>query len=134
MTEQVERKPRYTIYVYPPESVKDNENVTLHFNVEKLSMTGLASGSRDKVLMSGLGNLEADQTTAYTNFTPPGVERDLSYMTLSRIVSSEDIEKQKLDYMPGFRLSWWYTGAKVIPVNEYKYREENKKYKKQLVR
>ena len=133
--ELVERKLRYTIYVFPPESVKDNTNVTLHVKVEKVSMTGLASGSRDKVIMSGLGNLEADQTTAYTNFTPPVAERDLSYMTLSRVVSSEDVEKQKLDYMPGFRLRWWYTGAKVIPANEYKlYREENKKNKKQFVR
>ena len=34
----VERKLQYSIFVYPPES---NENVTLHFKVEKVLMKGI---------------------------------------------------------------------------------------------
>ena len=67
----MERKIWYSVYVYPPESVRDNENVTLHLKVEKVSLTELARGSKDRVYMQGLGVLDADQTTAYTNFTPP---------------------------------------------------------------
>ena len=112
--ELVERTLHYNVYVYPPTSVWGNKNVTLHFKVEKVSMTGLASGSKDK--MYGLGDLDADQTTAYTNFTPTRSR----YMSLSRDVSSEEVETQKLNLMPGFRFSWWYSGAEFTPENKYK--------------
>ena len=122
----VERKLWYDVNVYPPESVMDNENATLHFKVEKLSMTGLASGSRDTVSMEG-HDLDADETTVYTNFTPPDTYRQ---MTLQQDVSSEDVETQKLDLMPGFKLSWWYSGADVTPDNQY----EDDEITKQFVR
>ena len=90
-------------------------------------MTGLASGSEDTVKMDGLGDLDADQTTAYKNFTPPGYYKS---MRLLPDVSSEEVETQKLDLMPGFRFSWWYSGAEIIPDNRYK--DEN--ITKQFVR
>ncbi len=125
--ELVERRLWYMVNVYPPESVRNNENVTLHFKLEKASMTGLASGSEDTVYMDGLGNLDADQTTAYTNFTPPGGEYGRS-MNLIRDVSSEEVESQRLDLMPGFRFSWWYSGAEVTPDNKYKDEEITKQF------
>ena len=90
-------------------------------------MTGLADGSQDQdtVDMKGLGVPDADRTTVYTNFTPPGYSRD---MILSRDVSSEDVETQKLDVMPGFRLSWWYSGAEVTPDNNYKDEDMTKQF------
>ncbi len=123
----VESRFYYLVQVYPPESVKYNENVTLHLKLEKVSMTGLASGSEDTVKMDGLGDLDADQTTAYKNFTPPGYYKS---MRLLPDVSSEEVETQKLDLMPGFRFSWWYSGAEIIPDNRYK--DEN--ITKQFVR
>ena len=121
----MERKLYYTVYVYPPENVVDNENVTLHFKVEKVSMTGLSGDSKDLVKMDVMGDLDADQTTAYTNLTPPVKYRD---MYLRRVVSSEDVVTQKLDVMPGFRLSWWYTGAEVTPDSNYKEKEMTKQF------
>ena len=56
-------------------------------------------------------------TTAYTNYTSPDYYR---YMWLTRVVSSEEVESQKLNMMPGFRFSWWYSGAEVTPDNKYK--------------
>ena len=88
-------------------------------------MTGLASGSEDRVKMEGLGYLDADQTTAYTNFTPPGLTK---FIKLSRYVSSEDVETQRLNFMPGFRLTWWYSGAEVTPDNKYKEEEMTKQF------
>ena len=41
-----------------------------------------------------------------------------------RDVTSEDIELLQLDVMPGFRLSWWYTGAEVTPAPDHKYKDE----------
>ena len=77
-------------------------------------MTGLAKDrdSKDRVRVEGLGNLDADQTIFNTNSTPP-VQN--IYISFTRDVSSEDVETQKLDVMPGFRFSWWYTGAEVTP-------------------
>ena len=34
---------------------------------------------------------------------------------LTRDVSPEEVEKQRLGVMPGFRFVWWYSGKKVIP-------------------
>ena len=42
-------------------------------------MSALASSSMDTVAMDELGGLDADQTTVYTDFTPPEYDR---YMRL----------------------------------------------------
>ena len=69
--------------------------------------------------------LVADQTT-YVNYTPPTyISR---YIIVSRSVSSEDVEEQKLSLMPGFRLTWWYAGEEVILVRKYKDDELNKQF------
>ena len=121
-SERVEKKLRYKVNVYPPESVKQNKNVTLHFSLEKVSMTGLLGSSKDTVRINGLGDLDADQTFAYTNFTPPG---DRKYVELTRDLTSEDVEQSKLDVMPGLRFSWWYTGAELTPEPERKYKDDD---------
>ena len=123
--ELVERTLYYKVWVYPPESVKRNVNVTLHFKLEKVSMTGLAQGSKDEISIGWKNDLDSDQTTVYKNFTPPV---EYKYMRLERDVSSEDVETQKLDVMPGFRFSWWYSGAEVKPDNTYKDEEITKQF------
>ena len=128
--ELVERKLRCMVNVYPPWNVWSDENTTLHFKMDKVSMTGLLEGSRHKVYMEGLGFLDASQTTAYTNFSPPAGKYGFRDMFVSQVVSSLDVETQKLDLMPGFRFSWWYTGAEILPDNEY----NNAKITKQFVR
>ena len=82
-------------------------------------MTGLASNSsRDRVYIQGLGFLDSEQTTAYTNFTPPKYYR---LIKIDRDVSFDDLETMRLDMMPGYRFSWWYTstGVEVTPEHEY---------------
>ncbi len=121
----VERKLSYKVNVYPPWIIRKNETVTLHFKVDRVSMTGLAKKSKDTVYGSGFDYIDADTTTAYTNFTPPSYNQMFQLM---RDVSSEEVETQKLDLMPGFRLSWWYSGAKVTPDNTYKNEEVTKQF------
>ena len=128
MPELVEKKLwniYYQVRVYPPESVKYNENVTLHFKVDKVSMTGLDSHSMDAVYIEELAYLGADQTMAFTKYTPPV---EFRVMFLSRVVSSGDVEKQRLDVMPGFRFSWWYSGGEVTPDENYKDEYMNKQF------
>ena len=124
--ELVERALGYRVSVNPPDSLRENENVTLHFKLEKVSMIGLSTGSQDNFDfdMNLEDLLDADQTTVYTNFTPPGLFRTLS---LERDVSSEEVNQQKLDVMPGFRFSWWYSGVpEITPDNGFKYYEHTK--------
>ena len=133
--ELVERKLVYFVHLYPPLSVGDNTNVTLHLKLEKVPMTGLARGSVDIVTID---NLEDEQTTVYRNITPPLYETvpsgsfvapvaNFRIMLLWRDVSSEDVESQKLDLMPGFRFSWWYSGE-VTPDNRFKDDKMNKQF------
>ena len=120
----VERNLWYDISVYPPENVKSAENMTLHFKLEKVSMKGLAGDSYDTYMLGS--DLSTIQTTAYSNFTPPTLVGN----TLYRNVMFDQVKQQKLDVMPGFKLSWWYTGGNVTPVSQFK----NEEMTKQLVR
>ena len=79
-------------------------------------MTELARGSRDRARLHSR-DIDAFLTTAYRNFTPPRFQRKFE---LFRDVSSEDVDKMELEMMPGFRFSWWYTGAEVTPDPKYK--------------
>ena len=117
MPRLVERKFQYMVFVSPPESIKNNTNVTLHFNLEQVRMTGLPSSSQEYLMMDGWEPVIVDDqlTSAYTNFTPPQPDSGYRQIIVVRDVTSEDIKRAKLNVMPGFRLSWWYTGAEVTP-------------------
>ena len=79
----------------------------------------------------GSTELDADQTIAYKNYTLHTQNYIKHYyIFLSRDVSLADVDKQTLNVMPGFRFTWWYTGAEVTP--EYKYKDEE--MTKQFVR
>ena len=104
---RVRRKVYYQVGVYPPESVRNNTNVTLHFNLEKVSMTGLADGLR----VDGVQNLESELTSYSRAFSPPADDDDYRMVDLTRnIVIEEDLANIGMEQMPGFRLTWYYTG------------------------
>ena len=121
----VERNIEYTVSVSPPHSLRANENVTLHFKLEKVSMKGFPH--TEFLFIDGRENglIDDNLTTVYKNWTPPGKDHVLS---LERYwISEEEVNQQRLEVMPGFRLSWWYTGvANVKPDDRYKYYEHNK--------
>ena len=50
------------------------------------------------------------------NFTPPG---GYTSMRLARRVTPQEVRKQKLDMMPGFKLTWHYSGMEVEPEAKY---------------
>ena len=90
-------------------------------------MTGIHKDSKDEVFFGNIGSLDADQTTAYSNFTPP---RSGGSIILERHVSLKDLELVKSDLMPGFKFSWWYTGPEVTTESKYK----DKRITKQFIR
>ena len=92
---------RYEVRVHPPHSVKYNPNVTLHFQTEKLLLKELSSG-------------EDELSGGQKDYTPPKFS---SYsITSTRNVIQADVRKQKLDLMPGFKITWYYSGNSSIEV------------------
>ena len=104
---------QYTVYVYTPASVRNNANVTLHIEVEKVSLGYLSSGG-DRLRV---GDTPLFDTHRTFNFTPP--THDYYYIQLSREVLPADVRKQKLDMMPGYRVSWHYSSTEVEPEAKY---------------
>ena len=58
------------------------------------------------------------------NYSPPA-QNDYN-IVLSRYVVQANIMKQKLELMPGFRVTWHYSGIEVEP--EAKYYNDNKAF------
>ena len=112
--DKVETKLYYSVDVYPPENVIKNPNVTLHFEIERISMKGLLYG-HDSLQF---GWDEVIENIESQNYTPPGYSR---YISLTRFnVIPSDVNRQKLNLMPGFRFKWYYSGAEVVPEPKYK--------------
>ena len=101
----VERRVFYVVNVYPAERVWNNTNVTLHFNLEKVSMTDLSNGY-DNTGING-SFLDAGVSSVSLNFTPPAAA---SALLNRNNIPEEDYKNNDLETMPGFRLSWHYTG------------------------
>ena len=112
----MERKVWYAVYVYPPESVRNNTNVTLHINLEKVSIAGLSRGwdilgvTDDK---DRWNNLDAEVTSYSEDFSPPSGSKGYRRVTLSRYLyeeNEEELTNIKMEEMPGMRVRWHYTG------------------------
>ena len=100
----------YGVNVYPPLSVRNNPNVTLHFKLEKVSMTGMSVGW-DNVVVEG-DNLDAGLSSVTYDFNPPAKDgEDKRWIALIRKnITQEDLKTMDIESMPGFKLSWYYTG------------------------
>ena len=128
----VERKKLlYGIFVYPPMSLRNNTNVTLHFKLEKVSLTGISSGV-EEISIKKHGTINAGITSASFNFSTG--ERNVWLKLSRRWVSQNDISKLEMDFMPGFRLSWYYTGmdSVVSPDSKYKNYIESLSFRRQV--
>ena len=119
--DKVEKRILYKINVYSNDI--NNHNVTLHFEIDDISMTDLSTGD-DKFIYTELKNknklesLEAGISHIFKNYTPPGRPA----MEHTRDVIFEDVKKQYLDLMPGIKVAWYYSGKKVT---EHPYYSDN---------
>ena len=107
---KVERDISCYFSINSPKNIRDNSNVTLHFEIDKISMRGLSNG-KDRFYFDS-DKITADEGQVYRNFSPPGFYH---HMQLHRKVSNEDVNSNKLEKMPGLRLRWYYTGMEVQP-------------------
>ena len=94
--DKVETVLQYTLRVYPPAVIETNENVTLHLEIENVTM-------KDEKVFKDTIEVNFDLRR---NFTPPS---DFKKVILDRTVSIGDVKKQRLEVMPGFKVSWYYS-------------------------
>ena len=110
--DKVETDIYYNVRVYPPASVRNNTNVTLHLDFERVLMKDLSTGQDE---------LSVDSTiveTPYKSFkySPPAEHYCIE---LRRYIITADVTKQKLSNMPGFKVTWHFSGMEVEPVARY---------------
>ena len=115
--DKVETSLYYVVRVIPSASARNNPNITLHIDVESVSLEDLLGGE-DILRVDGTTMIETHRTY---NYTPPtgGRNSDSYHISLSRRVIPADVRKQKLNVMPGYRVSWHYSGIEVEPEAEY---------------
>ena len=122
----------YKIQIYPPEITKGNNNFTLHFNLEKLSIKGLEDKDNTWFYMSATGYIDADKIIIYKNYTPPILTSkygtDNRHIEQKRKSKGREIAALKMEMMPGFRFSWWYTGENLAPQSKYIDRPMTKRF------
>ena len=88
-------------YIYYCISILLDENITLHIQLEVVSIAGHAEESI--FIFPGFKLLELKD--AYFNVSPP-VKHMIQF---KREIELEDLTKVRMDVMPGFRLRWHYT-------------------------
>ena len=114
------------------QNVKMNKNVTLHVNVETITMKKEAkiyNGQKpviDRVRIANGTTRQTCRSCKYIDletkkcsktYNPPGSYEKIFYT--DRSLSMKDVSKQSLTLMPGFKMSWYYSGMKVEPYPYY---------------
>ena len=130
--EKVERYLKYDIIFnnfYYSQNYKMNKNITLHVNIEKLTMKKKAkiyNGQKPVKDWIRIVNESSRYNKDYISleskhfsekYNPPGNYEKMFYTY--RSISMDDIKKQSLSLMPGFKLSWYYSGMQVEPYPYY---------------
>ena len=116
------------IIIGPPEGqgVTDNPNITFHFDIEKVSMEGLSTGYDNyfyNFIPQQFLQIPANKNRVGATFTPPNSIG--GQVNNGRKVSLQELRKQKIDLMPGFKITWHYSGEKVEPFAKYSKYESN---------
>ena len=127
---KIDTRIEYTVAIYsiPDKTIRNNTNITLHINIEKISMEHVSSGGEN--LQIKLHNESYKQAEyvhgAYVTkaYNPPGMSKYIlnihkHVLEWQREVRLEEVEKQKLDLMPGFRVNWYYSGMENIKMSPY---------------
>ena len=88
------------------DSVRENPNATLDFDIETVTMD-LSIGEDSILLGQELIPTHTHATKMNKSFSPPGWD---TYIILKRETTQEDLKAVNMKLMPGFRLSWSFTG------------------------
>ena len=110
------------IKIFIPAFAIDNDNVTLNINLEKNSMTNLPSGhDRFMVFDKGFTYLDPEETQYNRKYSPPNQDLPIFFRpyAIVRDVNPDLLSNQNMESMPGFNLSWHYSGVQVQQANMF---------------
>ena len=113
-----------SITIYPPKAVLDNSNIKLHLQIQKKTLIGLSKTSQDRFGIHGLSEDLTNEDNLDLSFNFSQTEKDVG-IVLTRKITPDDLLNSNMDSMPGFNLTWWYTGAEVKPDDFNQYMNEN---------
>ena len=117
--ELVERNVYYSVVFYPPESAKNNSNVSLHWNLEKIQMTEFSNtDSVDDISLYGANPFKDERFFNFTVNGPFESYARYAYGHTRKVHYTENLELMQLELMPGFKLRWYYTGDRVFSETE----------------
>ena len=107
----------FTQFWGEPYNARLVEKSVFHYQIEIMSMKGLMKVSQDKYEING-NIIEEDlaSISITNNITSP--VGDFRF-DVNRNVEKENLNDQTLDTMPGFKLTWWFTGAETNRKEEF---------------
>ena len=110
--DKVEPDIKIEINIHPPQSVLAEQDVTLHFELEKVSMRNIIGGF-EKYEEDNGSSIHPFSNNIYRNYSPPAdydeIMREFRILNFERLVPIEDLKKMEMPVMPGFKLKWHYT-------------------------
>ena len=115
--DKIDKSFKLSIDVHILPSAQSNPNITLIFEVEKMSIKNLSKG-KEQFLFDGR-KIKADVRKFSQNFTSPYNSINRIDISLERSVPEKETRRLKLNLMPGIKITWYYTGGEVEPFAEY---------------
>ena len=107
---------RFSLIITTPPLAQSNENVTLYYEMEKISLQDLSSGL-ELYYFDGYGYLKQEDKYISVNITAP---KKSYYVNLDRKkVQEEDLKTMKVNLMPGFKIKWSYENKEMKGKDEY---------------
>ena len=91
----------YIVTVNPPKSVRFNRKISLHFDVEKVSMKHLTSGQDNLHLSGSHANVGVEIKNISQTYKPPGFHQ---IVTLARKVTSKSYLRWSQIFLSQFPL------------------------------
>ena len=106
----------YEIRVWPPQNIRYNKNVTLHFEIERLSFP-LPSGYDNFFGPDNINIVSPKKKKLFNISVSPPARGDhlLAGRALRGGIGDKEISEANLQKMPGFRVKWNYTGIDFEP-------------------
>ena len=106
--EKVETDLYYYIMIQIPKTINAQDHLTLHLQIDKISMKDLSNGE-DKI-STVYKSLSEDTTHFVKKYTDLKYGNRGIWIKYERKVLKDDVLEMNMDQMPGFKISWYFTG------------------------
>ena len=91
-----------------PKTIDAQDNLTLHVQIDKISMIDLSEG-KDSII-TRYKSLSEDTTHYVKNYKNLKYGNRGIWIKYERGVSKDDVLEMNMDQMPGFKISWHFSG------------------------